>query len=100
MTGTNQAERWGAEVDSLALGAEGSALAQGVGAPRFPALARAENRRASCPVLYTALYTASETIPHNSFAAPRIGLIQSFSTLLPEPPAWFISSVTATVLRS
>src|SRR5207249_1739931 len=53
----------GAVADSSALGAEPSALAQGLGAADFPAPPCADERRANCPRLYTAPYTASEKVP-------------------------------------
>ena len=47
-------------MDSSALGADGSALAQPIGAACLPASMGADRRLANCPHLYTALYTTSE----------------------------------------
>jgi hypothetical protein len=50
----------GDEVDSSAVGADGSALAQLLGIATFPAPMDADRRTANCPPLYTTVFTPSE----------------------------------------
>jgi hypothetical protein len=56
-------QRRGTGADSSALGAEPSALAQGIGADDFATPPGVEERRANRPGMYTAPYTASEKVP-------------------------------------
>src|SRR5262249_21613625 len=93
----------GAGLDSSALGADSSMLAQSLGVPMLTAPPIPAERRANCPPLYTALYTAFEKVPPLWRASSRccrppppqdLSLVLARRSVKPRPPLTCISGRT------